>query len=296
MQGTRKGEITDVVFARRKYGTELLVDVSRISVLEGFISDDTPHRLGFHDLTLVTHGQGWLWLDSSRLRVAPGTVLFTSPHHVRRWQAEDLDGICLFFEESFVSEFFNDALFLQGLILFDVPGEPRGLALAAEEHAWLEERLVRMQLELPAFRKDSVHLLRAGLYEVLVTLNRWMLAAEGLGAVRPDRGLAAAFRQAVEVNFRTDHEVQEYARRLAVTPGHLNHLTRKHLGTSAGSVIRNRIVLEARRLLLHSDRSVARIGSELGFRDPSYFSRFFRRETGTSPSAYRAGIREKYHS
>lgn len=288
--------ITDVAFTRDKYGSELLVDVARTSELQGFIADDRTHRLGFYDLILITRGQGWLWLDSSRLRVAPGVVLFTSPHQVRRWQVDDLDGICLFFEEGFLSEFFSDALFLQRLIFFHGPGEPLALALPSARRRWLEERLTHMQRELVPLKKDSVHLLRAGLYEVLITLNRWALEREGLEAVQPERGPAAAFRRAVEANYRTEHKVRDYARRLAVTPGHLNHLAHRHLGANAGSIIRGRIVLEARRLLLHSDRSVARIGSELGFRDRSYFSRFFRRETGITPSAYRHKIREKYHS
>jgi AraC family transcriptional activator of pobA len=61
-------------------------------------------------------------------------------------------------------------------------------------------------------------------------------------------------------------------------------------------VIRARIVAEARRRLLHSADAVSAIGETLGFDDPAYFSRFFRRETGTSPEAFRHSIREKYQS
>lgn len=295
MPAMRDRQIVDVLFAREKYGSELLVDVAPTTALEGFITDETPHRLAFYDLSIVTRGRGHVWLDSVKLDVAPGTVLFTSPGQVRRWQVERLEGLCLFFEDGFISEFFSDALFLERLIFFHTPRDPVVLELAADEHGWLASRLSAMREELHPVRADSTHLLRAALYEVLVTLNRWCLERAGLEALQPNRGTAAVFRRTVEAEYRDLHEVQGYARLLAVTPGHLNHLAKRHLGATAGSVIRGRIVLEAKRLLLHSEARVARIATELGFPDASYFSRFFRRETGTSPSAYREQIREKYH-
>jgi len=66
-------------------------------------------------------------------------------------------------------------------------------------------------------------------------------------------------------------------------------LCRTRIQRSAGSIIRRRIVLEARRLLLHTGLGAAQISQKLGFEDPAYFSRFIRRETGFSPSRLRAG-------
>ena len=291
-----EGPATDVHFAKDKYGSELLVDVGVVSELDGFIVDDTAHRLSFYDLTLVTSGSGWLWLDTTRLKVAPGAVLFTSPNQIRRWQVSDLDGVCLFFEPDFLSEFFNDALFIQRLIFFHSPAGPVGLDLTEVEDRWLQERLLGMRAELNPLKEDSAHLLRAALYEVLITLNRWVQERAGVEALRAELRPAMAFRQEVEAHYSTLHEVQGYARRLSITPGHLNYLAKTHLGSSAGSIIRGRILLEAKRMLLHSERSVSGVAADLGFRDPSYFSRFFRREVGQSPSVYRRVIREKYHS
>jgi AraC-like DNA-binding protein len=71
---------------------------------------------------------------------------------------------------------------------------------------------------------------------------------------------------------------------------------RKESKQSAGAIVRQRRLLDAKRLLSHSDLSVSEIGYRLGFQDPSYFSRFFRKSTGSAPAEFREAIREKYQS
>ncbi|HEY8964924.1 MAG TPA: helix-turn-helix domain-containing protein, partial [Candidatus Methylacidiphilales bacterium] len=110
---------------------------------------------------------------------------------------------------------------------------------------------------------------------------------------RPAR-LAREFRLAVEGRFRDLASVPAYAKLLRVTPNHLNDTVRAETGRPAGHWIRQRRLLEAKRLLLHSDLDAAEIGYRLGFGDPSYFGRFFLREEGSSPAAFRERIREKY--
>ena len=107
-------------------------------------------------------------------------------------------------------------------------------------------------------------------------------------------GLVRRFHQAVERSFRASTSIRAYARRLGVTTSHLSEALRLETGLTAGELIRARLLLEAKRLLLHSELTIAEIGYELGFEDPSYFSRFVRREIETSPVELRNHIREKY--
>jgi AraC family transcriptional activator of pobA len=95
------------------------------------------------------------------------------------------------------------------------------------------------------------------------------------------------FRRLLERDHAKEHAVSAYARAVGLTPGHLNALCRRALGRTAGACIRERLGLEARRLLLYTDLRAAEVATRLGFADPAYFSRFFRRECGTSPSAFR---------
>ena len=77
---------------------------------------------------------------------------------------------------------------------------------------------------------------------------------------------------------------------LYVTPNHLNALCQDLLGKSAGEVIRERILLEAKRQLVNASAGIADVGYDLGFTDNSYFTKFFKKYTGTTPEAFRRGL------
>lgn len=277
-----------VDFHRTKYGRELLVDAAMVSSMPTFFRDDRAHTLNFHDILIVTRGRGRYWLDGVAHPVGRGAVFFTLPRQVRQWQAHGLEGGCLFFTAEFVEDFFRDDRFLRDLACFR-PGRPSAeLQLRPAALRTTLRRFASMADEIRHLRRGADHLLRAILYEMLVSLERnyieqWGPPAAGTVHPQVDRFLAL-----VERRFRRDHRLSQYARELGVTPGHLRHLCRRYLGVPAGEVIRGRLAIEARRLLRHSARPVAEIGRSLGFADPAYFARFVRRETGKPPGALRA--------
>lgn len=279
--------VPTVDFVRTKYGPELLVDVAWISEMAGFDRGDRPYRLSFYDVTLVTQGIGEFWIDADRYPLQRNTVLFTCPGQARRWIADSLDGICLFFPDEFLTQHFNDPLFLHRLRFFHDAAGPFELKVSDERNTYLLDRLGAMRQEISQLRYDSPHLLRAIAYEVLVKLNRWYAAEHGQQLDSSEVSVVATFRQLVEQHFARRKQVQQYGDMLNLTPGHLNHLCQQHIGRTAGEIIRGRVVEEAKRLLLYSDDAVANIAATLGFDDTSYFGRFFRREVGATPAAYR---------
>src|ERR1700730_5045372 len=141
-------------------------------------------------------------------------------------------------------------------------------------------------------RNLAVEMIHHQLRSLMVHLAR--LYATASPAPFAAIGLVRRFRQAVERSFRASTSVRDYAQMLGVTTSHLSESLRLETGLTAGELIRARLLLEAKRLLLHSEQTIAEIGYELGFEDPSYFSRFVRREIETSPVELRNRIREKY--
>ena len=275
-----------VAFHPTKYGPEILVDVAWVHEIPTFILD-RPHRLGFYEIILVSRGSGVAWLDAERIAIRPGLVMFTQPGQIRRWRVRGLDGVCLLFPALFLDQFFQDSNFLARLPYFRSRPGVATVRLSSDRATTLRAGLLGMRRELKVLRGDSPHLLRARLYEILVRLARWFRAAYRLGPVPEPHATIERFRLVLHREVFREHRVAWYARSLAVTPGHLNALCHRHLGISAKAAIQERLGLEARRLLLYSDDSAGRIAGRLGFGSATYFSRFFRRVVGCSPSAFR---------
>jgi len=99
--------------------------------------------------------------------------------------------------------------------------------------------------------------------------------------------LVQRFRGLVERHFREHRPLGFYAGALGVTADHLSRVCRGVGRTSALDVVHERVALEARRMLAHTDATVADVAVQLGFSDAAYFSRFFKAVAGTSPSGYR---------
>jgi AraC family transcriptional activator of pobA len=97
----------------------------------------------------------------------------------------------------------------------------------------------------------------------------------------------ARYRDQVERHYRRQPAVAELAAPLGITPTQLNRLCRRHLQCSALAVLHQRVLLEAKRELGYTTLMVRQIADGLGFADPAYFTRFFLRHTGRSPSAWR---------
>lgn len=280
-----------VAFNRRKYGRHLLIDVAWIRDLRGFIVGE-PHSLDFFDVTLVTRGSGSFWLDSHCHLVHAGAVFFSTPGRVRLWDTKGLDGICLFFEASFIREFLQDEVFLHRLPFFHNDAARAALMLLPADLRRTKNRLANMQQELANYRHDSVDLLRAHLHETLIVLARDYASAHGVVSQRATHSVVSRFVELVERDASHRHRIADYAAELAVTPGHLSVLCTQYVGHRAKQVLANVLVSRARRRLLYSDDSSARIAVSLGFEDPSYFSRFFRRETGQTPQEFRRALRQ----
>ncbi|MEJ7664737.1 MAG: helix-turn-helix domain-containing protein [Hymenobacter sp.] len=98
----------------------------------------------------------------------------------------------------------------------------------------------------------------------------------------------------MEECFRELHGVGAYAALLHISAGHLSEVVKAQSGKPAIKHLHERLVLEAKRLLLYTPLALKEIAFDLGFSEASYFNRFFKRETGVTPAEYRATIRKMY--
>lgn len=140
----------------------------------------------------------------------------------------------------------------------------------------------------------SLTVLRAYLHILFTKLHRMYLAEHPDGHPAETSSLVRQFKQQVSEHFLENHSVKDYAVRMGISASHLRNSVKAVTGYAPGHIIRQKIILEAKRLLAHSHATIAEIGYCLNYEDSSYFGRFFKREAGMSPAAFRRKIREQY--
>lgn len=151
-------------------------------------------------------------------------------------------------------------------------------AEAAARAFWLAREMLMLQQEWQ--QQDPLFL---SLAESLIrTLARDIPVADA--SERADQRLDR-FRQLVELHYRQHRDLDFYAGALGLTRRTLSRLTAARLGCSPMDLIHRRLALEAQRLLRYTNATASQVAAELGFEDPSYFSRFYQRITGRRPSA-----------
>jgi AraC family transcriptional regulator, transcriptional activator of pobA len=273
-------------FFKTKYGSELLIDLIRLETLENYIRRDPKHCLTYFDITFIIEGEGRFLIDGNEFTIGSGQLFFTAPNQIREWKIDSMPkGLVLIFEEEFICNFFNDVQFVKKLSFFTPSLHNPNLTLTEEQGQYFENILIQIENEISS-KKDN-HLLRALLYQALAWLNSAYRSSYQFPEVSVIDNRAMQFSQLVEQHFIEKHSVSFYAGELCVTPGHLNDLIKKQYAISAKKYLQNRLIIEAKRLLLYSDKPVSEIAWQLNFQDSAYFIRLFRKETGISPLAFR---------
>ncbi len=124
---------------------------------------------------------------------------------------------------------------------------------------------------------------------LLVWVGRRSLASATRESPGPERGREhlQRFTRLLETHFREHRSIEQYAAELGISAAHLNALCRRLAGQSALQLINQRLLLEAKRCLVYTAMTVNQVSDSLGFSEPAYFSRFFKRSTGLTPKAFR---------
>jgi AraC family transcriptional activator of pobA len=290
MKNTRsiKGNLKTYHFLANKYGRELLMDIGRIEKITNFNLGPTPHQLSFYEILFIDKGSGYFVLNDNKIMLKPGVVIFSSPGHIREWHIKKpVEGYAVYFQKDFLNLFFTDELFLYRFGFFHQYGKPASLAVSSSRLA--QYNLVNGQIldEIQHLQSDSVHLLRALLYQLLVLLNRAYANEHDLQNDTYIHPVFFRFRALLEANYITHHRVVDYLQLLNISPAQLNKLCRQYMGITAQEMIHQKQVSEAKRLLRATGDAVNDIAYQLNFSDPSNFNRFFRSVAGLSPQQYR---------
>jgi AraC family transcriptional regulator, transcriptional activator of pobA len=251
------------------------------------------HRHGnLFQILLIERGGGEMTFESATVAfVAPCAILVPpTTAHGFRFAPEATDGFVVSFTED-VAEMLGErsgealarlkALAADPVIALAGEAETRRLALlCAELH---DER----------FLAREGHRLSMRAYLALIAIEVARLAASrartGAVTLRRADPIVDDLRRLVEQHFRSERRIGFYAAQLAMTPDRLNDHVKRATGVTAGHLIRQRILTEAKRQLVFTTEAIQEIAFALSFSDQSHFARFFRKQTGMTPQAFREG-------
>ncbi|MEV5981018.1 AraC family transcriptional regulator [Streptomyces sp. NPDC052114] len=282
----------------RTYPFDPSASVSGVGMQVGPMGTDGPwaggvglarrvHRIDFHVLLFFREGPVRHTVDFTPHEARAGDILWIRPGQVHGFSATDrYVGTALTMQPGFLPRATVEST---GMYRYDRPpllrpDEAQRTALAASLEQLQREYLDTATLPLSLHTNVLRHSLTALMLRVAHVSAR---AAADECRPQPDTTFTR-FRAAVEQGFTTNHSVSAYADELGYSRRTLVRAVRAATGQTPKGFIDRRVVLEAKRLLAHTELPVGRIGAAVGFADSANFSKFFQLHTGLTPAAFRA--------
>ena len=242
----------------------------------------SPHR---HDaltqLFLLLEGSGTARLDSVTYELTAANLLIIPQRCVHEfdWSSES-QGFVLSIAAPLVERLERNAGSKFGMF-----SEPRRVSLG-DDREYLATLVRRINEEAAEPRLLQEMALESLMQILTIWLARSSPPVPGKAASRAARHYQR-FARLVDQHHKEHWSVADYSRQIGITASHLNSISRQVASRSALRIINDRLTLAARRDLTYTDRPVAIVAQRLGFTDPSYFARFFKRETGLTPVEFR---------
>lgn len=249
--------------------------------------DSHTHR-GLLQTLVIFAGGGEVQLDDMVMPATPPRAIVIPPATIHAFKFEPAThGYVLTISESMVL----DTSSRRGRALFDTLFlKPCAIDLSANNAAVkaIEDLFILLLEEFHTIRRGHGSLTEWLAKSILLLIER-QLASQQMDTQTPGgrAQLFTRFRALVEQHYLEHWSVADYAQTLSVTPSKLNRVSKTLAGRSAFEIAQERLLLEARRRLVYIAAPVQLLAYELGFEDPAYFNRFFKKRTGMTPARFR---------
>jgi AraC-like DNA-binding protein len=243
-----------------------------------------PHKHDFYLVILFTRGSGTHEIDFESYHVKPGALFILKPGQMHYWKLTGVDGYVFFHTGEFYNEgytqekvtdypFMNSFQYQPYFLLKDkelkvVEGYMRSVMNEYKGKASLKYRKIRSLINLCYIEISRIA------SPVKSAKNETYL------------GKLREFEALLEKQFKTEKSAAKYASMLNISEKHLNRIVKTCLNKTTTQLIAERVILEVRRMLVQGIYNIEQIGTELGYYDKSYFSRFFRKNTRMSPTVF----------
>jgi AraC family transcriptional regulator, transcriptional activator of pobA len=249
-----------------------------------------PHRHDFYHLFWIESGNGTFVSDGRSYPLTRGSLIFVSPGQVHAWKCNDtLKGYVLCFEPASLFSG-NDRPYrlLHDLAQFSATTKDRAtFQVAGSTYRILRVAFKNLADEFHGSAEFRCDMVRSQITALLIRLHRLCLSTPSVEVQGYSTQLTNRFLSLLEKEAGKLQRTRYYTSALSVSPRVLVDAVLAETGKSPSAWIRDRTLLEARRLLIYTDLTISEIAYRLNFRNVSYFVRFYRRLAGVPPGASR---------
>lgn len=270
-------------------------DLFIIEEFETYIQDnphlDQVHNHSYFHFALFTQGKGKHLMDFENFEIRPGMIYFMRPEQMHKWYFEDkFKGFIVNFSTTFFDQIGIPSQIIDKFSFFEGNLQHQAFYLKKEQTKAFEAYFETILNEFRANKAHSSLMIASKMLEVFVEVERIFPKEKDLLAnpkMNNNMIIYRNFKILIEQHFYTAKLPKEYAEMLYITPHHLNAVCNDIAGISSGEIIRQRIILEAKRLLVNFELSINQIASQLNFADSSYFVKFFKKNVALTPEQFR---------
>lgn len=238
---------------------------------------------------LIEEGKGQLKLDEDQIDLRRHVICFIAPYQKQKFSGlSGIKGYCISFTEEFMHFHteHKDVLYRLPFFGYDL-----------KQHRYILKPAMFTQLTEIAMLMHAEGKIKSQYQEkiLLSYINIFLLKCKQLPAAKGERidkshytslQIVQHFKQLIRQNYIRQHSVAFYAAQLRQTNNYLNAVVKEVTGKTAGKIIQEHLIVEAKRMLIHTKLSAKEVAFELGFKDHSYFTKFFKKHTGLNPLAW----------
>lgn len=249
-----------------------------------------PHSHSFYQIIWFKNDTGNHFIDFESYNIKKDRIFFVAKHQVHYFEKRsDYRGYLIHFNESFLLSNETDINFFLTYSIFNNRQEP---------YFQTPKNLENKLLNYLSLMEDEVsntnefgngNILSNLLKSMLLVIEREMRKSAEVNE-NLDNVDYLKFLDLLEKNFKKNWSVSKFAEKLSVSTKTLNSIVKKEVGLTVSQTISNRIILESKRKLVHSNSYISEIAFDLGFNDPYYFTKFFKKHVKCSPAEFRKSI------
>jgi len=249
----------------------------------------TRHRTAFYHIIWFQNGNPTHLVDFNPIKIKTNTLLFLNKDTVQRFDSKTtFSGKAILFTDSFFCKTETDTKFLRSTILFNDLFSVSHIQIQKESK--LFTNLLQLMVdELQNSEDDSQSDILQNLLHNFLLYSERERRKQDFTIIKKSSDLdyVMLFKDLLEKSYKSQKQVNYYAKQIIITEKRLNQATTKVLGKTPKEIIDDRIILEAKRILAHTNESVKEISFKLGFEEPTNFIKYFKKHSFTTPIEFR---------